>query len=70
MFFSLEKYNGCQKFVPQLIVKDDTGTEVLLTEQKDVENEISFASIIFEEFKHGLDEPILFKNVFFECLIP
>ena len=41
MFCALEKFNGCQKFVSQLIVKDDTDTDVLITDQKGVETEIS-----------------------------
>ena len=39
-FCALEKYNGTQKYVPQLIVTDEDDGEKLITEQKYVENEI------------------------------
>ena len=39
-FCSLEKYNGVQKFVNQLIVTNEGGQETLLTNQKEVEGEI------------------------------
>lgn len=40
MFCSLEKYNAVQRFVPQLLVEDENGTEKIINEQSDVENEI------------------------------
>ena len=40
MFCALEKYNGTQKYVPQLIVTLEDGSEKLITDQKEVEKEI------------------------------
>ena len=40
MFCALEKYNGTQKYVPQLIVTDEDGTETVINDQKEVEEEI------------------------------
>ena len=39
MFCSLEKYNGTQKFIPQLIVEDNDGLRTL-EQQSDIEEEI------------------------------
>ena len=48
MFCSLEKYNGLQKYVPQLLVKKRDGTEELINEQLKVENEIrSYYTTLF-----------------------
>ena len=40
MFCNLEKYNGTQKYVPQLIVTDENQSDKTLTNQKEVEKEI------------------------------
>ena len=40
LFCNLEKYNGVQKFVPQLIIKGDNDEEKKITEQRSIENEI------------------------------
>ena len=40
MFCNLEKYNGCQKYVPQLIVSDENDRDKTLTNQDEVEQEI------------------------------
>ena len=40
MFCALEKHNGVQKYVPQLIVENRDGDEEVITDQKGVENEI------------------------------
>ena len=40
-FCALEKQNGVQKYVPQLIVKDSDNQEVLICDQKNVEEEIT-----------------------------
>ena len=40
MFCALEKYNGIQKFVPQLLVTNPEGQEILITNQTDVEKQI------------------------------
>ena len=41
MFCALETYNGTQKYVPQLIVTEEDGTERVIDNQKEVEHEIS-----------------------------
>ena len=40
LFCSLEKHNGVQRYVPQLLVENNDGEEVLINEQKKVEAEI------------------------------
>ena len=40
MFCALEKYNGVQKYVPQLFVNDENDQEILISDQQGVENEI------------------------------
>ena len=40
MFCSLEKHNGIQRFVPQLFVESQNGTEEIINEQSKVEKEI------------------------------
>ena len=40
LFCSLEKYNGVQRYVPQLLVDQGNGREALIQDQKNVENEI------------------------------
>ena len=40
MFCNLEKYNGTQKYVPQLVVTDEDGSNKTITEQNKVEQEI------------------------------
>ena len=40
LFCALEKYNGTQKYVPQLIMTEEDGTENVIHEQKAVEEEI------------------------------
>ena len=40
LFCSLEKYNGTQKYVPQVIVPGENNTEKVLEDQKIIENEI------------------------------
>ena len=40
LFCSLEKHNGVQRYVPQLLVEQADGREALINEQKSVENEI------------------------------
>ena len=40
LFCSLEKYNGTQKYVPQVIVPGENNTEKVLVDQKIIENEI------------------------------
>ena len=48
LFCSLEKFNGVQKYVPQLIVTDKNGIEGSISDQKEVEKEIfSFYSELF-----------------------
>ena len=39
-FCALEKYNGIQKYVPQLLVEDRNGQEQAITDQNEVEKEI------------------------------
>ena len=39
LFCALEKHNGVQRYVPQLLVEKNN-QEILITEQKSVENEI------------------------------
>ena len=49
LFCSLEKYNGVQKYVPQLIVSDENGNEKIINDQKSVETEIcSFYKKLFQ----------------------
>ena len=40
MFCSLEKHNGTQRYVPQLVVEDGNGQETIVNEQAKVEDEI------------------------------
>ena len=40
LFCALEKYNGTQKYVPQLFITEEDGTEKLVVEQKVIEGEI------------------------------
>ena len=40
LFCSLEKYNGTQKYVPQIIIAGDNNTEVMVEDQKTIEKEI------------------------------
>ena len=40
LFCSLETYNAVQKYVPQLIVKDNDGNDAIISNQSDVEAEI------------------------------
>ena len=40
-FCALEKQTGVQRYVPQLLVKDADGQEILVTDQKKIENEIT-----------------------------
>ena len=40
LFCNLEKYNGVQKFVPQLIIKCENNEDKLINDQKSVEKEI------------------------------
>ena len=40
LFCNLEKYNGVQKYVPQLLVPGQDGEEQLLDNQEPIENEI------------------------------
>ena len=40
MFCALEKHNGMQRYVPQLLVENNDGTEKLINEQSKVEREI------------------------------
>ena len=40
MFCALEKHNGMQRYVPQLFVENNDGTEKLVNEQSKVEKEI------------------------------
>ena len=39
-FCSLEKYNGLQKYIPQLKIKDDSGKDKIISDQKNIDNEI------------------------------
>ena len=39
-FCGLEKYNGLQKYIPQLKIKDDSGKDEIISDQKDIDNEI------------------------------
>ena len=56
MFCGLEKYNGTQKFVPQLIVEDENGQEKVIADQKGVENLIfGFYNNLFENKDDELD---------------
>ena len=41
MFCALERYNEIQKYVPQLLVMNPEGQEILITNQQDVEKEIT-----------------------------
>ena len=38
-FCSLEKYNAVQKYIPELKVKNDKGTQVIVKDQKGVDSE-------------------------------
>ena len=50
MFCALEKCNGVQKYVPQLIVLDGAGQEKTIDNQKEVEKEItSFYESLYED---------------------
>ena len=40
MFCALEKHNGMQRYVPQLLVKNENGNEKLINKQSEVEKEI------------------------------
>ena len=39
-FCALEKYNGTQRYVPQLLVNDGNNEEILVTDQKNIEGQI------------------------------
>ena len=59
MFCALEKHNGTQKYVPQLIVENN-GQEYNITNQKGVEQEI------YKFYKHlykNKDDNIMFDSI-------
>ena len=39
-FCTLEKYNAIQKYIPQLVTRDETGSEQILKNQKSIDNEL------------------------------
>ena len=48
-FCNLEKYNALQKYIPELKVKDEKGTENVVTDQKTIDKEIkSFYSKLYK----------------------
>ena len=60
LFCSLEKFNGVQNYVPQLIVTDKDGIESSITNQKEVEKEIfSYYSELFK----NKDDKIEFETI-------
>ena len=64
MFCGLEKYNGTQKFVPQLIVENENGQDKVITDQKGVENQIfGFYNNLFENKDDEFDFCILYINL-------
>ena len=40
LFCALEKFNGVQKYVPQLLIPEQSGTDVLIDDQNRIESEI------------------------------
>ena len=54
LFCSLEKHNGVQRYVPQLLVEDEQGHEILINEQEEVEAEISR---FYEDLFRNKDNP-------------
>ena len=58
MFCNLEKYNGTQKFIPQLIVTENETTKIL-TNQREIENETKqFYTRLFSNNDHLISENI------------
>ena len=60
MFCNLEKHNGVQKFVPQLIVENQEGQEYTITNQKEVEQEILR---YYEYLYRNQDDKISFNSI-------
>ena len=60
MFCALEKYNGVQKYVPQLIVDKAEGETEIITEQKKIEKEIFR---FYEELYTNRDDNLEYDQV-------
>ena len=56
LFCSLEKHNGVQRYVPQLIVTQEDGRDVLINDQQEVETEIcKFYKNLFSNKDNNLE---------------
>ena len=60
MFCALEKCNGVQKYVPQLVIEDEFGREKTVDDQKGVEKEITN---FYEELYENKDEYIEINSI-------
>ena len=60
MFCALERYNGIQKYVPQLLVMNPEGQEILITNQQDVEKQII---TFYKNLFHNKDDLIEINSI-------
>ena len=67
LFCALERHNGIQKYVPQLIVKNEIGQDKTISTQKEVEDEIFR---FYNELYENKDAQLEFDNIehfFYNC---